>query len=147
LSAIALIRPGEWELPLFVHVLAAMTLAGAVLLAATALAAAWRSGDAAAVRLGYRALLLAALPAWVVMRASAQWVLDESPFDDGDAWIGIGFATSEGSLPLLVVATVLAGLSARRAAGGGRVRAAAVLAGIVLGLYVVTIWAMTTKPA
>ena len=32
----------------------------------------------AALRLGYRALLLGALPAWLVMRVAAQWVVDES---------------------------------------------------------------------
>jgi hypothetical protein len=147
MSAIALIRPTEWEIPLFVHVLSAMTLVGALLLAATALAGAWRSDDAGALRLGYRALLLAALPSWLVMRVSAQWLVSESPFEDDEAWIGIGYATSEGSLLLLIAATVLAGMSVRRAAGGGRVRAAIVLVGIVLAVYAVTIWAMTTKPA
>lgn len=147
MSVLALLRPGEWELPLFVHVLSAMVLVGAILLAGTALAGAWRGGDAAAVRLGYRSLLLAALPAWVVMRASAQWVLGESPFDDGETWVAIGFMTSETSVLLLIAATVLTGLSARRAEAGGRVRAAVVLVGIVLALYLVAIYAMTTKPA
>ena len=146
MSVVALLRPTEWEIPLFVHVLGAMVLVGAVLLAGTALAAAWRTGDAAAIRLGYRALLLGALPGWAIMFAGAQWVLEESPFDDDETWIGIGFGTSDLTLLLLVVATVLAGVSARRRAGGARVRAAAVLTGLVLVLSLVAIWAMTTKP-
>ena len=146
MSVVALLRPTEWEIPLFVHVLAAMALVGALLLAATALAGAWRSDDAGTLRLGYRALLWAALPAWLVMRVSAQWLVAESPFEDDEAWIGIGYATSESTLLLLVAATVLAGISTRRAAGGGRVRAAVILVGIVLVVYAVTIWAMTTKP-
>ncbi|HEV2999135.1 MAG TPA: hypothetical protein VGW75_00245 [Solirubrobacteraceae bacterium] len=146
MSVVLLIRPAEWEIPLFVHVLSAMVLVGAVLLAATSLAGAWRTGDAAAVRLGYRSLLLAALPAWVVMRASAQWLLAESPFDDDETWVGIGFMTSETSFLLLIAATVLAGLSVRRAQAGGRVRAAVVLVGIALALFLVAIYAMTAKP-
>ncbi len=144
---IALVRPTEWEIPLFLHVLGAMTLVGALLLATTALAAASRSDDPGALRLGYRSLLLAALPAWLVMRVSAQWVLSESAFPEDDAWVGIGYATSEVSLLPLVAATVLAGISTRRAAGGGRVRAALILVGLALALYAVAIWAMTTKPA
>ena len=144
---LALIRPGDWEIALFVHVLGAMVLVGALLLAGTALVTAWRSDDAAALRLSYRALLVAALPSWIVMRVAAQWVLDESGFDEDETWIGIGFGTSELGLLLLVAATVLAGVSARRTAGGGRVKAATILIGILLVLYLIAIWAMTTKPS
>lgn len=144
---LALIRPGDWELALFVHVLGAMVLVGALLLAGTALVTAWRSDDSAALRLSYRALLIAALPSWIVMRVAAQWVLDESGFDEDETWIGIGFGTSELGLLLLVAATVLAGVSARRTAGGGRVKAATILIGILLVLYLIAIWAMTTKPS
>lgn len=144
---IALVRPTEWEIPLFVHVLSAMTLVGALLLATTALAGARRGGDAGALQLGYRSLLWAALPAWIVMRVSAQWLLSESPFPEEDAWIGIGFATSEVSLLLLIAATVLAGTSRSRPDNGGRLRAALILVGLALVMYAVAIWAMTTKPA
>ena len=144
---LAFVRPTEWEIPLFLHVAGAMVLVGALLLSATALVSAWRADDAGALRLSYRSLLVVALPAWLVMRIAAQWVLDESGFDEEEAWIGVGFGTSELSLLLLVAATVLTGISVRRAQGGGRVRAATILVGIVLVLYVIAIWAMTTKPA
>lgn len=147
MSVLALLRPTEWEIPLFLHVLGAMVLVGALLLSATALAGAWRGGDVGALRLGYRSLLFAALPAWLVMRVAAQWVLEESAFDEDEAWIGVGFGTSEVSLLLLIAATVLAGMSVRRAEAGGRVRAAVILIGIVLALYLIAIWAMTAKPA
>ena len=146
MTVLALIRPGDWELALFFHVLGAMVLVGALLLAATALVTAWRTDDAAALRLGYRTLLLAALPAWIVMRVAAQWVLEESGFEEEEGWVGLGYATSEGGLLLMVIATVLAGVSARRTAGGGRVKAATILVGILLLVYLVAIWAMTTKP-
>lgn len=131
---------------MFLHVLGAMVAVGALLLAATALVGAWRADDAGALRLGYRALLWAALPAWIVMRVFAQLLLDESGYSDEDSWVGIGYMTSELGLVLLIVATVLAGLSVRRSSGGGRNRAAVVLVGVVLALALLAIFAMTTKP-
>ncbi|HEX8120699.1 MAG TPA: hypothetical protein VF549_05455 [Solirubrobacteraceae bacterium] len=147
MTTLALIRPSEWEIPLFFHVLGAMVLVGASLLALTALATAWRADDAAALRVGYRALLLGALPGWLVMRVFAQITLDKSPFDEDSTWVTIGFITSEPLLLFLIAATVLAGISSRRAAGGTRVRVAVVLVAILLLAYLVTLWAMTTKPA
>jgi hypothetical protein len=131
---------------MLLHVLGAMVAVGALLLAATALVGAWRADDAAALRLGYRALLWGAIPAWIVMRVFAQLLLDESGYSDDDSWVGLGYMTSELGLLLLIVATVLAGLSARRASGGGRARAAVVLVGVVLALSLLAIFAMTTKP-
>ena len=134
------------DVPFFLHVLGAMVLVGALLLTATALAGAWRGEDAAALRLGYRSLLLAALPSWLVMRVAAQWLLDEGGYDEDQAWVGIGFGMSEISLLPLIAATVLCGISVRRAQGGGRVRAAVILVGIVLAMYLFAIYAMTAKP-
>lgn len=147
MTTLALLRPTEWEWPLFLHVLGAMVMTGGTLLALTALAAAWRTDDTAALRLGYRALLLGALPGWLVMRVFAQVTLAESPYEDTEpGWVAIGFITSEPGLLLLIAATVLAGISTRRAAGGTRARVAVVLTAILLVTYAVTIWAMTAKP-
>jgi hypothetical protein len=71
--------------------------------------------------------------------------------DDVPAWIEIGFITTEPGLLLLIGAIVAAGVGYRRAQrDGGPVGAsrkvAASLAWILTGLYVVAIWAMTTKP-
>jgi hypothetical protein len=50
----------------------------------------------------------------------------------------------------MIVATMLAGLAVRRAsrgdALGGGARVAAVLVSLLVAVYVVAIWAMTTKP-
>ena len=115
---------------------------------------AWRGGGAAMVRLGYRSLLFGALPGWVVMRVGAGWIASKEGLSNSNAtWLGIGFTTSEGGLVFLVIATVLAGLGGRRLArangneASGLTRASAVLVGVLLIAYVVTIWAMTTKPA
>ena len=149
MSVVAAVRPDAWDLPLFLHVLGAMVLVGALILAATALAGNWRGGEAAGSRLGYRSLLLAALPGWVVMRVSAQWLLDEEGLEDSEVtWVEIGFITSEPLLLFLIGAIVLSGMAARREPLRARnlSRIATVLVGILIAAYVVTVWAMTTKP-
>ncbi len=146
----AALRPDEWNLPLFLHILGAFTLIGAVSLSATSLAGAWRSGSQEMTRLGFRALLWAAIPSWIVMRLSAQWIADKQGLEDSDAaWINIGFIAAEPTFLLLVIATVCTGIGARRVAGeGGRGldRVSMVFVSIALVAYLVAIWAMTTKP-
>ena len=68
MTVLGTIRPDDWDLPLFLHILGAMTLVGALVLGLLSLASARRDGAAAGLRLGYRALLLGAIPAWIVMR-------------------------------------------------------------------------------
>jgi hypothetical protein len=150
---VAAIRPDDWDFPLFLHLAGAMTLVGALLLVALSLAGAGRGGSAAVVRLGFRGLLFAALPAWILMRVSAEWLADKENLDeDPPGWVDIGYMTSDTSFLLLIAATVCAGIAARRAGrdgvgGGGLSRAVVVLAAIALVAYVFAIWAMTTKPS
>ena len=146
----AIVRPDAWNFPLLVHVLGAMLLVGALILAATALVLAWRGGSVALLRLGYRALLFGAVPAWILMRVGAQWIADKENLPDA-TWLGIGYGTGDGGIVFIVVATLLVALARRRAAraeraGAGLGRASAALVGILLVAYVVTIWAMTKKP-
>jgi hypothetical protein len=146
MSALAAIRPDDWNFPLFLHVLGAMVLFGAVVLAVVSVA----GNSQAGLRLGFRSLLIGAIPAWIAMRLSAQWIGSKENLleDDVDvpAWVDIGFITSEASVLLLVAATVCAGIAARRGRGGGLRGATVVLVGITIVAYVVAIWAMTTKP-
>jgi hypothetical protein len=148
------IRPEDWNLPLFLHILGAMALVGALVLVVASLAFA-RGGDSAVgLRLAYRSLLFVVIPSWIVMRLSAQWIASKEGLDDLDeppAWIDIGFMTSEPTLLLLIIATVCAGIAARRAREGGRGfgglnKTALVLVSISLAAYVLAIWAMSTKP-
>jgi hypothetical protein len=144
---LALIRPDDWNLPLFLHILGAMVLVGGLVLAVTSLLAASRGGQAATVRVGYRALLLAVLPGWLVMRLAAEWTLSKEGLEDANlTWVDIGFITAEPGLLLIIVATVLAGLAARRGGAGTGVRVAAVLVSVLVVAYLVAVWAMTTKP-
>jgi hypothetical protein len=147
------IRADDVNFPLFVHVLAAMVLVGSLLLTATVLTSAWRDGSVGLTRLAYRTLLVAVLPVWLVTRVFAQILLDKPVYEaqEDATWMTIGFVTSEPGLLLIVGAAVAAGLGLRRARReGGPVgpagRVAAVFAWIMLAGYVLSIWAMTTKP-
>jgi hypothetical protein len=151
--SLATVRPDSWNFPLFLHVAGSMVLVGALVLVAWALVKAWRGDSAGFTRLAFHTLLYVAIPSFIVMRGGAQWIASKENLEDADlAWIGIGFGTSDLGLLLLIVATITAGLGARkvgREAGAASVngRAAAVLTIIPLVLYIVAIWAMTAKPA
>jgi hypothetical protein len=141
-SLLAAIRPDDWNLALFVHLLGAMALVGSLVLVVTQIAA-------NSMRLGFRTMLVAVIPSWIVMRVAAQWIASKEHVDDIDptpAWVDIGYSTSEGSFLLLLIATVCAGIAARRARGGGLRTATLVLVAISLIAYAVAIWAMSTKP-
>jgi hypothetical protein len=146
MTVLAAIRPDDWDFPLFLHVLSAMVLFGAVVLAVLSVA----GGSQAGLRLGFRSLLVGAVPAWIAMRLSAQWIAsEENLLDEGvdtPAWVDIGFITSEGSFLVLIAATVCAGIGARRERSGGLRTATVVLVAITIVAYVVALWAMSTKP-
>ena len=148
---LAAIRPDDWNLPLIVHLAGAMLLVGALVVAVAVMAGALRGGEDAAVLpgLAFRALLLGVLPAYVVMRAGAEWIASKEGLGDSDlGWIGIGYATADGGLLLAIIATVLAWRVARRSARGpgGAGRAVIVLCALLLIAYAIAIWAMTAKP-
>ena len=116
MSVLAAIRPDSWDMPLFLHVLGGMVMVGALTLSLVSLIGAWRSGSPALTRLGFRSLLYGAVPAFLVMRIAAQWLLDKEGLEDADfAWIDIGFMTTDMGVLFLIVATVLVGLAARGA--------------------------------
>ena len=144
---LAAIRPDEWELPLFLHVLGALTLIGAVVLGLLALTSV-RRGGAPAWRTSYRAIVWVAIPAWFVMRLTAQWLLDKEGLEDAElAWIDIGFMAAEPTFLLLIIATVIAWRRSKAADGPSvAARIATGLVGISLLAYLVALWAMTTKP-
>jgi len=156
MTLLASVRPDDWDLPLFLHVLGAMALVGSLVLVVLALVSARRGDSAAGLRLAYRSLLFGVIPSWILMRVGAQWIASKEGLDDLDeppAWVDIGFLTSEPTLLLLIAATVCAGMAARRAReGGGRAfgglnTATLVLVTISLLAYVLAIWAMSTKPS
>ena len=142
MSILAAIRPDDWNLALFVHILGAMVLVGSLVLVATSLAA-------RDVKLGYRTLLIGVLPGWIVMRGAAEWIAEKEKVNDIDptpAWVDIGYSVAEPTLLLIIIAPVCAGLAARRQSTGGLRTAALVLVALMIVVSFVAIWAMATKP-
>jgi hypothetical protein len=153
---LATIRPDSWNFPLLLHVGGAMLLVGSLLLGATAMLLSWRNGEAALVRLGYRALLFLALPSYILMRAGAEWIVSkEYPDNTPDVtWLNIGYPVADGGGALVLIAIILTAIAIRRrtrpdagTSGIGLGRGAAVLASIATIAYLVAVWAMATRPA
>ena len=168
MSFLASIRPDEWGLPLFIHVLGAMTMIGVLVVAASFLFAG-RDGSLEMIRAGYKTLLYGGLPSYLATRLGGAWIADKEGLADSEAtWITLGYVTTDGGFLLLVGATVAAGLYLRRArkaepvtggtdapgagaaggaAGGTRsISIAAWLVSALLVTYMVMIWVMATKP-
>jgi hypothetical protein len=150
---VAVERASSSEFPLFLHVAGAMVLVGTVAAVVWMLITAWRGDRSGLTGTAFRTLLYGTIPAFIVMRAGAQWIADKENLADSDvAWIGIGYGSSDFMALFLIVATVLAGLGARRlrrnpGAGPTLGRVAVFFTLIPLVAFLVTIWAMTTKPA
>jgi ABC-type maltose transport system permease subunit len=152
-SILAAARPDSVNFPLFVHVLGAMVLVGGLVTATSALA--FAKGDTARLRLGYWTLLAVALPGYVIMRIGAQWIYSKEGWDDLPAgvddptWIGIGFIVADAGALLVLIALILGGIGVRRlrnGGGAGLLKAAMVIAWVVLAAAVVAVWAMAGKP-
>ena len=147
---LAAIRPGSWDLPLFLHVLGAIGLFGTTAALAIAGFAAQRRREHAALlaRLALRCWLVAVVPAWILMRLTAQWIVGkEYPGSTKTpGWVDVGFFVSEGGALLLLALGILVWLSARRQGDG---RAGAVAPWLAL-VYVVALgvamFSMSAKP-
>jgi hypothetical protein len=146
---IAMLRPHSWDFPLFLHVFGAIVLFGTTLATATLSIAGWRHPAVRALsRSSFWALLGGAVPAWILMRAGAQWTYSReksSFFANGDpTWIGIGFTVADlGALILLVTTGFAYWWQRSQKPVAGRVVAG--LASIYLVLLVVAWLAMSGK--
>jgi hypothetical protein len=152
MSVLASIRPDDWNLPLFLHILGAMVLVGALTLASVSLIASWRSGSAALIRQAYMTLFYVALPSYIVFRIGSDWIADKEGLTDSTVtWIGIGYGVSDVGALLLIISLVIGGISVRRMNRGRQpspiaARIVTGLVSLVLVGYLVAVWAMTTKP-
>ena len=151
MATLAIIRPDDWNLPLFVHVLGAMALVGTLMIVANALFAAGRDGDdrTPLTRFGFKALILGVVPSYIVMRVGAQWVEaaeDLTEEQQDSAWIGIGYVTADIGAVLILASVVLAVIGLRRPPGARFARTIAVIATLLVVAYLVAVWAMTVKP-
>ena len=149
-SVLASVRPDSWNFPLLVHVVGAMILVGGLLTGASILT--FARGDVRFLRLGYWTLLAVALPGYIVMRLGAQWIYSKEHLDDAPSdptWIGIGFIVADLGALLVLIALIVGGIGVRRLdSGGGQglLKAAMVIAWLVLAAALVAVWAMAGKP-
>jgi hypothetical protein len=152
-TLLAVSRPTDWNFPLFVHVLGAMILVGGLLAGASTLA--FARGSERLLRLGYWTLLVVALPGYIVMRIGAEWIYSKEGWDDlpddvdEPAWLGIGYIIADLGALLTLIALILGGIGVRRLRDGrgqGLLKAAMVIAWLVLAAAVIAIWAMSGKP-
>jgi hypothetical protein len=142
---LALVRPDSWNVPLFLHVLGAMLLVGTTAATAALALAGWRSDREWIFSATLRTLLIGVLPAWLLTRAAAQWILDKWNFSEDPGWVGVGFIATEPGLLLLLLATLFAWL-ARRRKGGWPIKVTAVLLIVYSAALAVAWWAMSAKP-
>jgi len=137
------------EFPLFLHIFGAMVLVGAVTTAVVAqLAPGVGAVDGDRMRrFSFRTLLLAALPAYIVMRIGAEWMYSKEfgDVDDEPTWIGIGYITADVGGLLLLIALITGGIASWKSKNRlGKVSGA--LAAIALAGWIVAVWAMGGKP-
>jgi len=148
-SLLASIRPDSWNFPLFLHVLGAMVLFGAVVTAVGTLLTPGGGADPAGLRrFAFRTLLFVGLPAYIVMRIGAEWIYSKEHLDDLEddpAWIGIGFIVADVGLLLFLIALACAGIASRKSKDGLG-KAAGIVGAILLVGLVVAVWAMGAKP-
>jgi len=152
MSILAVVRPGSWNFPLFLHVLGAMILVGGLLAGASSLA--FARGEARFLRLGYWSLLAVSLPGWILMRGGAEWIASREGWTQSGVpsptWLSIGAVLADLGGLVLLVSLVVGGIGVNRlraGKGSGLLRATLVLAILLLGAYVVAIWAMAGKPS
>jgi phage shock protein PspC (stress-responsive transcriptional regulator) len=150
-DVLAALRPNSLDLPLFMHVIGAMVLVGALVAALSAqrLATSAADGtDGILRRFAFRALLFAALPAYVVMRIAAQSIHDRELGKNANdpTWVGIGFIVSDAGAIFLIATIILAWRATKKEGASGLARAALILTGVMLVAYLVAMWAMTAKP-
>jgi hypothetical protein len=152
MTIVATVRPDSWDFPLLVHVLGAMILVGGLLAGASSLALA--RGDVKFLRLGYRSLLAVALPGWLLMRIGAEWIASKEGWTakgvPTPTWLNIGFILADAGGLILLVSLIVGGIGVRRLrAGQGAtlLRTTLVLSVVLLGAYVVAVWAMAGKPS
>ena len=144
---IATLRPDSWDFPLFLHVLGSALLFGGIAsLAVLSFAGLQLQEHALLLRtLAFRTTLLVVLPAYVVMRVGAQWILSREGLDDVSApgWVAVGLVVADGGIVVVLLLTLLGWLALRRP------RLSVWFAGLS-AVYLVALgvawWAMSAKP-
>jgi hypothetical protein len=141
---LALLRPDGWDFPLFLHVLGAVVLVGAM--AAVAIAAGQAGTSLLLRRIAFSTLAVVAFPAWLLMRLAGQWIDSKEDVPGDPTWLGIGFTVGDFGLVLLLVAAGIGWWSLRRPERRWPQQAMTALAVLYLAALLVSMWAMSAKP-
>lgn len=155
MSALAALRPDEWDFPLLLHVLGAIILFGAVSGAAILESTSFSRTAPTAVllrRLAFRTTLVAVWPAFVLMRIAAEWIRSKE-FPSGAPepdWVVVGYVIGDAGILVLVGLTICAWLAVRQTSDARPRPATATIATGLAGLYLVALavawFVMTAKP-
>ena len=142
-----MIASGRPFWPLFLHVLGAMTLVGAVLTVVLISWVAWARPDLGVLRrAAWTTLLAVALPSYLLMRLAGQWIYSKEGFDgqNDPTWLGVGFGVADvGMLLLLVMLGVSFWWKRQGKAVAGRI--VAVLSSVYLVALAIAWLAMSGK--
>jgi hypothetical protein len=149
------IRPAGQDFPVLLHIVGA-TIAFGALLASVAFIALAR-GETRMFRIGYFSLLLVALPGWILMRLSGQWIYRKQGWNSlpdelkNTTWLRIGFGVADYGGIVFLVALVIGGIAVSRLrsgkSGAGLLKVTMVIALALAVAYAVAVWAMTGKPS
>jgi hypothetical protein len=133
--------------PLFLHVLGAMVLVGAVLAAVITSWVGWSRPDVPILRRATFWALVSGIPAFIVMRVFAQVIYsdEQDAFGGQDpTWIGVGYGVTEPGL-LVLLAAIGCAYWWKRSGKPRAGRIAAVLSGVYLLLLAIAWLAMSGK--
>ena len=134
------------DAPLFLHVLGATLLFGALLGVTTLGFASTRIIEHGPLlrRLAFTIMLAGVWPSYILMRVGAQWVLSHEGLDnDPPNWVGVGFLVADGGVLVLLVLTLLGWLGLRRPRVSPWFAGLAAIYLLALG---VAVFAMSAKP-
>ena len=139
---------GSGNSALFLHVLGASTLFGGLIVFVTLAVVGRRRPDVS--RLLFRTWLWLILPAFIVMRVAAEWVLSSEKKDLpglGDkGWVGVGFFVADFGAILLLIIGIASFVAARRGGGGRAATVAVAVGALYLIALAVAVFAMSAKP-
>lgn len=141
---VALVRPDSWNLPLFLHVLGAAVLVGAV--AATAIAAGKSGGSLVLRRVALGTIVALVIPAWILMRIAGEWTNSREDIPGDPGWLGTGYIVSDAGVIVLLLSVVFGWLSVRKPDRGWPARTVTALAVLYLAALLVAMFAMSGKP-
>ena len=148
---VAVFQHGTGNLALFLHVLGATVLFGAVVVFVMLAAAGRRQDDAVPfARHAFRIWMFLVVPAYIVTRVGAQWILslenNDIPKLDDKGWVSAGFLVTDIGIVILLALGITAWRGARKPEARGARTASLVLASVYLAALAVAWFAMSAKP-